>query len=227
MELCRRGIEAKLEVSRRTLPELLNQMQANIVHHVLEILPPSDPDTKRLEIQLYLKAQLSTRFKQATSGKRKGLFLKKGKRNNQLQRVHLILQARRKKYGLPGLYGKDMRLAAGKFKASATKGVGYAKSMYIPLARALNPVVKYKIPANLTMKIARWPGSAGYGQVTLAEAGDVPQAILQIGGRQQMASQDDRMLEIEGHALQLGVDMEGQEAVRWATQEMDERMRLV
>jgi hypothetical protein len=224
LALCRKGIDAKIGVSRRTLPQLLTQATANIIKRTLERMPPPNVDTKRQEIRAYLATRISTRVKLAKSGKRKGQFIQKAGRNKQLQRAHLILQARRRKAGLPGLYGKQMLEQSGKFKQRSTVSVGYAKSLYIPAVRALNPVVRYKVPYDLTRKIARWPGSAGYGQITLPQPSDLPQVVLQIGSQQVSAQNDARLMEIEKQALQLSADEEGREAIRWAAEQMQERM---
>jgi hypothetical protein len=219
MDLCRKGIAAKLEASRKTTPMVVLQTAANITGRAMAKLPPENADTKRLEIQLYLKQALSTRFKQATSGKRKGLFIKKGARNNQLQRAHLILQARRRAEGKPGLYGAQMRTEAGKFKQRSSVSVGFARSVYIPIAAALNELVPYKIPlGRLARHISRWPGSAGYGQVTLPQEGDVVTVVLQIGANVKRATNEERLLEIEQRALQAAADEEGLEASRWAAE---------
>jgi hypothetical protein len=226
MDLCRKGINEKMEVTRRTLPEILEQTGANIVSRTVEGLPPFNVDVKRMQVSRYLKEPLATRVKLATSGKRKGHFIKKGARNKQLQRVHLIVQMRRRKAGLRGLYGKEMMRGAGKFKQRSSVSVGYSKSMYMPIADALNDLVRFKIPSRrLFSKIARWDGSAGRGQVTLPTPSDRPQLILQIASAQHNTQSDSKLLTIETKALQLAVDLEGREASRWAAERLAEKMK--
>lgn len=207
--------------TRRSLPDVLAQTGANIVRRVVPALPPVDTDSKRDQIRRWLKEPASTRVKLAKSGKRKGHFIQKGARNKQLQRAHLIVQARRRKAGLPGLYGKAMLHEAGKFKQRASVSVGYAKSLWLPIATALNEVVRYKLQMSLLFKgVARWPGSAGSGQVTLPVPGSQPTLSLQIGSAQLNVQGDDRLFALEQVALQSAVDDEGREASRWAEEMM-------
>jgi hypothetical protein len=62
------------------------------------------------------------------TGKNKGKFRKVGEKRSQFSRVHLIVQARRKKEGKSGLYGASMRAVAGKFAQRAQISVGFVKS---------------------------------------------------------------------------------------------------
>ena len=168
-------------VSQKAI-ELSNQIALDVAREWFNYLPPpiSQVDARRREIRSYLNQPLATRVQLATSGKRKGKFIKKGRKNDMLQRRHLIVQARRRRAGERGLHGARMRKFAAGFSRRAQIGVGYLKAILLPVIRALNPVVKYKMPYGETgaNRIALWPGSKGYGRATLAFSR--PLAILNL-----------------------------------------------
>jgi len=56
-----------------------------------------------------------------------------------LRVVHLIAQAKNAKAGKPGLYGQDMRDAAGKLRRRAAGSVGYLKSCVTKAIKKLSP----------------------------------------------------------------------------------------
>lgn len=168
--------------TKRAWPEIVNQRAANIVRHMLEKIPPK-PGTeqaKRGEIRADLTAMYATKVKLATSGKRKGKFIKAGShtfsrrrgkgKDRALRRVHLIAQAARAKAGKKGLYGEEMRKYASKMVRSRQVGVGWIKAALVPLARGINSFIKYKIPHRFTARISRWPGSIGSGIVRPARS---------------------------------------------------------
>src|SRR5436190_10925031 len=130
--------------TEKSLPEILNQRELNIVGRAFDLIPPSDPVAKRGEIKEYLTQQLSQRIRLAKTGRAR--FVKRGRKADQLQRVHLIIQSRRAKEGKKGLWGPVMRRAAGRFAAKAQVSVGFVKSVFIPIIRSLNPIVQYKFP---------------------------------------------------------------------------------
>lgn len=167
----------------RTLPDELNQRLINIVGRAYDMIKPmpGSEEGNRARIKLYMNEQLSQRVKLATSGKRKGKFIKRGKRMNQLARANLIIQARRRKLGIKGLYGAAMREAEGKFKQAAQIGVGSLKLPLLKIIRVLNPIVRFKsaftrtgtvrLKSGFVARIPTWPLS-GYGaSVQPAEEG--------------------------------------------------------
>ena len=165
--------------------ELSNQIALDVSREWFNHMPPpiSAIEAKRREIRDYLRQPLATNIKLAKSGKSKGKLVRRGSKANQLRRVHLIVQARRRNEGKRGLYGSAMKTAAGNFARRAQTSVGYLKVMLLPVIRGLNPLVKYKMPWSETggsgNKIAIWPGSKGFGKVTPA-AGKNPLTILNL-----------------------------------------------
>jgi hypothetical protein len=168
--------------SKKKAVELSNQIALDVSREWFNAMPPpiAQIAAKRREISAYMRQPLATKIKLATSGTRKGKFVQRGTRANALQRRHLILQARQRRAGKRGLYGDEMRRFAAAFSGRAARSVGYLKVMLLPVIRALNPVVKYKMPYSETGgsgKISIWPGSKGYGRAKLA-FGANPLAIL-------------------------------------------------
>ena len=176
----RRSVPVLAQKYKVTLAQILNQFALDTVGNAFDRIPPGDYDTKRLFIKLLLTDQLSTRVRRYAHGKRRGEYHKTGARNKQLQRVHLLANYYRAKYGRPGLYGKNMLRYAGAMKQRRQVGVGSVKSVFLPMIRALNPLVKFKFPFAKTSKISRWPGSRGYGIAKPAQESWSPKAILQL-----------------------------------------------
>jgi hypothetical protein len=186
----KRAMDRYAKTTTKGLPEIVNQRAANVVRRMLEIIPPR-PGTEqatRSRIRSELTEILAVPVRRATSGKRKGQYIRAGSitfttrrgkgKDRALRRVHLIAQAARKKAGKPGLYGESMRAYAGAMVGSRQRGVGWLKAILIPLALGLQSHVKYKIPARYTRNISRWPGSVGSGTVTVARKGWNPFANL-------------------------------------------------
>ncbi len=214
--LLREGIQARTDTCEKELPAIINQTAANVVARAVAMLPPQDAQRKRWEIKQYLSRQMTSRVS-LNKGTGRIRTRRKVARNNQLQLVHLIVQSNRRKAGLPGLYGDAMRRASGKFKHRAEVSAGFAKAVYIPIIRGLNPVVEYKIPYSLTKSISRWPGSAGFGIVSPAKRGDTPEARFSIAVRGlKQPRGEPRLYEIENRVLNLAMDVEGIEMVRHA-----------
>lgn len=167
---------------------LSNQIALDVASEWFDALPPpiNQIQAKRSEIRRYLHQVLAVRIKLAKSGKR---FLKSGKMKNQLQRRHLIIQARNRRAGKRGLYGKTMKKAAGAFAQRAQVSVGYLKVILLPVIRSLNQVMRMAQAQGIRAYVKRfsetagaisiWPGSKGYGKVMPA-AGSNPLAILNL-----------------------------------------------
>src|SRR5690349_1842627 len=114
-----RGLQMVYRNTPKTLTEVVNQRALNVAGRAFEGLPPSKStvsddeflfggtssavEAKRWSIRRFLREPLSTRITLFKSGKRKGQIGRKGGRNKQLQRVHLIVQARRARAGKKGL----------------------------------------------------------------------------------------------------------------------------
>ena len=175
------ALSAYLNATTRDVAEIINQRMANVTHWALEELPPKqDPQAERARIKAYLTKQISQRVRPTA----KGRFVKAGRKSAQLQLRYLIIQARRKKKGLKGAYGRnrenEMAAPAEALLRRAIASVGFAKSLLISAVQALNPIVKFKIPFRLTAGIARWSDPAGDSRVQVAKPGLTPQGFIEI-----------------------------------------------
>lgn len=170
------------KLPQEKLPQLLNQAALDVAGEAFDAIPPASGavDSTRLKLRRFLREQLSTTIKLATSGKRKGSLIRRGGRAKQLIRANLLANYWRGRAGKPGLYGAAMRKYTGKLTGARTRGVGFIKSVFLPIIRGLNPLVKYKFPFNKTAKIARWPGSKGFGIATPARPSWNPVATFEI-----------------------------------------------
>lgn len=164
------------QTTRRSLPEILNQRAFNIAARTMDSMKPApgEEQAQRTKIKTYMDAQISTRIRQVKSGRNKGQFKRRGSKPNQLARVNLIIQARRARKGLPGLYGAAMRQAEGSFKRAAQVGVGFLKSPFVAVIRGLLSYVKFRRVQTRWGRISVWPGSKGYGTVNPANPGINP-----------------------------------------------------
>lgn len=200
---------------KRDLSEIVNQRSLNVVGRTFERLPPHDIQAKRAEIKRYLREPLSQKVRMAKTGRRR--YLKAGKKNNQLQRVHLILQARRRKRGLKGLTGAAMRRASGAFVQRAQVSVGFVKSILLPIIAGLNAICRFKFMK--TNGVSRWPGSAGFGSVTPAANNDVAKCVMRMGANLKVPGEGN-VQQLLANALQQSLYDEGREIFRHVQEKM-------
>lgn len=224
-----RAIGMNVPLVKRGLAEEVNQRTLNATGRAFEALPPngrSGASAARRRIKLYMSEPISTRIKLARYGPRKGKFVRAGSKKNQLRRVHLILQARRAKEGKPGLHGAEMRQRAGRFAARSQVGVGFMKSMFLPVLNSLNAVVtRFRFSMAKASGIARWPNSAGWGFGTPARAGERTSAVLRVGANMQSSSGEGETRSKVAAAVQEGINAEGRELARHVESKMKETLR--
>jgi hypothetical protein len=185
IERLRKNLIEYVAVSGRELGDQVRQRSLNVAGRTFDNIKPQafgeGLKTRRHQIKVYMDAMIATRLKIAKSGKRKGKFMRKGGRKKQLTRAVLILQARRKKEGKKGLYGKEMRYAVGSFVGISQKAVGALKVGLIPIIRALNPICKFKFPFYKTRSFAQWKNGYGFGKVSLNSDKMHPKALMEFG----------------------------------------------
>lgn len=169
-------------VSSATIADILNQSIYDVAWEAAMLLRNSDggPQMKRQSIRGYMWQQLLSHItiiknkKSANYGKytRRGrLNLMPGRRgySQQLHRVHLIVQAKRRKEGKPGHYGRKMAKAAGRFAGSAQNAVKYLTVPFKDVLYNLNAYVKYRKSHRIiwgkNAGISLWPrtGARGHG----------------------------------------------------------------
>lgn len=202
------------EHTKRDFAEILNQRAFNIASRSVDSLKPSPgaEQSTRAKIKGYLNETLSTRFRLATSGKRNGKFLRKGSRANQLARVNLIIQARRRKMGIKGLYGDAMRDAEGRFKTAAQVGVGFLKTPFLPIIKGLHGFVKFKRVKTRWGRISVWPGSDGYGRIKPAKSEQSPSVEMTLGWK--VSGAPTKVQRMVVPKMQAAFDAEAKEMVR-------------
>jgi hypothetical protein len=216
---------AYIATTNRDLSEIVNQRCMNVNGRAFDAIPPANPVAKRKEINAYMWEPLSQKIKLTVTGKNKGKFRKVGEKRSQFSRVHLIVQARRKKEGKSGLYGASMRAVAGKFAQRAQISVGFVKSVFLPVILGLQSLVRFKFPFSKTKNIARWPGSAGYGRVRPAAVGQTPTATFTIGMALQRAGAEPKVQGMLNAALQTAFDGEAREMRAHTERKMQETAR--
>lgn len=174
----KKALRQYVETTRKTGAQIVNQRAYNIAGRTMDLMKPApgQEQAKRTKIKSYMDHQISTRIRVIKGGKNKGKIRRKGARGNQLARVNLIIQKRRAKKGLKGLWGQAMKQAEGKFKQAAQVGVGFLKVPFVMVVRDLGayqpPGPRMKI-ATRWGRISIWGNKAG-GTVNPAKPGDSP-----------------------------------------------------
>ncbi len=208
------------KTTQKELQDVLNQRAFNIAGRTIDAMKPAPgaEQSTRGKIRGYMNEQVSTRIRLAKSGKRKGNFLRKGSRANQLVRANLILQARRRKMGMPGLYGAGMAAAEGRFKLAAQVGVGFLKSAFLPIIKGLHPLVKFKRVRTSWGRISVWPGSDGYGKVNPAKKSWNPSVTMTL--RWIVSGAPTKVQRLVVPHLQAAFDAEAREMTRHVTEKL-------
>ena len=211
-----RGLDQYFASSKKGLAEVLNQRAFNIAARTMDSMKPlpGGEQQARAKIQGYLNESLSPRIRMT----KKGTFRKRGSNANQLARVNLVIQARRSKLGLKGLYGQEMRQAEGKFKKAAQVGVGFLKSPYVAVIKGLLDYVKFRKVATRWGRISVWAGSKGKGTVNPAQAGWSPKVVMSMLWN--VRGQPTKADSLTRPHLQRAFDDEGREMMRHVAEKL-------
>lgn len=121
-----------LPKTRRSLADAVNSRTFFLMLRLYILLPPKSPQAARNKILDYFNRPIGARRIDKKTGKFLG-------RSRELRLVHLIAQSKNAKAGKAGLYGQDMRDAAGKLRRRAAGSVGYLKSAVTKAIKKLSP----------------------------------------------------------------------------------------
>jgi hypothetical protein len=116
--------------SKKTLADATNRQMSFLLMRIFALMPPRRVQEQRAKVREYLNAQIG-----------EARLNKKGKkvaRAKLLRRVHLIVQARRRKAGMKGAYGKIMKDDAAALRRASVGSIGYLKSGFVALIRKFN-----------------------------------------------------------------------------------------
>ncbi len=214
-----------LATTTRSIEEVITQRLLNIAGRAFDLISPAQLASGKEQVKAYLSEPLSSRVKYVSGadfGNRK-FAVKRGRAVNQLQRVHLILQARRAKQGLPGLYGEEMRRKAGAAKAKAQMSVGFLKSLFLPIITYLNGKARYKFPFSKTHGLARWPDSAGTYAIRHSNTADLLSQGFEVGAK--LFLDASRPESIVAHAVSEAAAAETEEIRNHIAHKMEEEAR--
>ncbi len=217
-----RALDTYYASTTKGLAEVLNQRAFNIAARTMDSMKPvpGGEQAQRSKIKGYLDESISSRIRKVRTGKNKGNFKRRGSKANQLARVNLIIQARRAKMGMVGLYGQAMRQAEGKFKKSAQVAVGFLKSPYVGVIKGLIEYVKFRKVATRWGRISVWPGSKGKGTVNPAQRGWSPQVMMKmLWNVRGQPTNADRLTRPH---LQAAFDAEAREMMRHVAEKLQE-----
>lgn len=129
-------------------------------------------------------------------------------RAHRLERANLILQARRAKMGLPGLYGYEMWTRSEKFKRVMATSVSYLQVPFAWIIRQLNKHVRFKVPYGRLLKIATWPGSGSSNSQAIEAGTPWAPALLWALSIKLRGPGVERAVRYLKNALQIGVSLD-------------------
>lgn len=120
-----------LVVTKKELSAAINDSMFFVLLRLYVLLPPTRLMEKRQQVRDFLNEPVV------------GTRTHKGKRRlSQIRvfsRVHKLVQYFEKQAGRKGLYGAEMRKAAGKFRKKRIGSVGYLKSVVVKAIRKISP----------------------------------------------------------------------------------------
>ena len=215
-----RALDTYFASTTRGLADVLNQRAFNIAGRTMDAMKPTPggEQAQRSKIKAYMSQPVgATRYVRGKNGKP---TKRKAKKMNQLQVAHLIIQMRRAKRGLKGLYGQEMVEARGKFVQAAQVGVGFLKSPYVAVVRGLLAHVNFRKMATRWQKISIWEGSRGGGDVRPARKGWSPQVIMKMVWK--VRGQPTKVDLMTRPHLQAAFDAEGREMMRHVAEKLQE-----
>jgi hypothetical protein len=125
------AVKQALLSTSKELPKAITSRMFYLAVRLFAIMPPRNIQAAKQHIREYLNAPVGGTLARVSRGE-------KVAKKRQLNRVHLIIQARRKAKGLKLLYGYDMKKESGKFRRRAIGSVGYLKSGIVRALRQLN-----------------------------------------------------------------------------------------
>lgn len=117
--------------SKKTVADVTNRQMSFLLMRIFALLPPRRVQEQRSKIRAYLAVQIGEKRFDKKTGKKVG-------RSRVLRRDHLIVQARRRKMGMKGAYGKIMSDDVAAFRRATMGSIGYLKSGFVDLIRKFN-----------------------------------------------------------------------------------------
>jgi len=179
----KKALREYAETTRKTIAQIVNQRAYNVAGRAMDLMKPAPGDEQgtRTRIKSYLQQRRGAdRYVISKTGKK---TRKKVKKSLQLVVANLIIQKRRSRRGLKGLYGQAMIAAEGAFTQASQVGVGFLKSPLVAIVRGLTD---YQPPGRRMPiktrwgRISIWPGSKGSGTVNPAKPGDNATATMKM-----------------------------------------------
>ena len=230
------AIAEYIQTTRRDICDIVNQRAYNVAVRAFDLTPPSGSagkmgiagaptiyaEKQKIKAELYRK--LADSLIRPKTGPNKGK-LKQGRHKIRAKNFTfgvLIYQARRGRYGQPGLYGAEMEARSTGMIEARVRGVGYLKAVWLPILRGLHNIVRFKVwPKQRMDELARWPGSVGWGSVQPAQPGDNVFVLLRTSLRVR-TSQDSKIGPLQQMVMQQAIDEEGAEMHRHVQEKLQE-----
>lgn len=132
-----RALEQYMEYTRRALPDVLNKKGLYIARGALRLTPSTSAGAIKSSLGQIIRRKSGNEIKSVSAG-----TVYPGTKNSEAPLAALIINARRKRSGDPGLYGYDMYQAIEQLIAARNRSRSFLKSGWIPAIRALQPLVK-------------------------------------------------------------------------------------
>lgn len=133
------ALERYMEVTRRSLADVLNKKALYIARGALRLTPMTEAGAIRSSLGQIIRRKNSITIKPVKAG---AVYSNLDRRQSEAPLAALIINARRGRNNIPGLYGPEMEAAIRQLIGARNRSRAFLKSGWIPAIRDLSPLVK-------------------------------------------------------------------------------------
>lgn len=122
----------------KTIPQVLNQRAYNVAFRANRLTPSASRGKVLAKLNSYDTGAVEI------VAKKKGGFKRGKKITNRAKFIYRLINRRRGRRGIPGLYGTNMEEAASRLMGMRMKGIGFIRLGWASAMRDLNPFVSFR-----------------------------------------------------------------------------------
>lgn len=211
-----------MEYTRRALADVLNKKALFIARGALRLTPSTAAGVITSSLGQIIRHKNRTDMKTVRAG---AVYSNLGGRESEAPLAALIINARRGRNSMPGLWGPEMTAAIAQLISARNRSRAFLKSGWIPAIRALSPLVSQSYgtegASGRAVQVSRAKGSA-----TPARPGLACKAIIE-----NSASGDhethEALVKYGAPALQQAFNNEAASMTRWVADRQFEEAKRV
>ncbi len=192
--------------SSRTLPDIVNQTALNAVGRAFNHTPRADRNRIQMQTAQLVKVnKINKRGKIVTETKLGHVTMVTTKKGNEAPLLALIINSRRGKKGLPGLYGAKMTQAIVRVLKFRLRSIGFEASGWIPgmkqlMARLRRPFIIANLKGVAVYKRPKGEATAARpGFRSIAQVVNNVREIAKVGTRALQRGIDEEAASIQKH----------------------------